>query len=844
MASLRALCGTFAALSIGAAAFVPQPVIAQETAVEEEPAQAPTEAAQREGLEEIVVTATKRAQDLQEVPLAVSALAGDELVDRNITNTMDLMGSLPSLQVTTAYGKTQPNFSLRGISVANEFNSTTASPVGVYVDEVYQSLRASHGGQLFDLERIEVVRGPQGTLFGRNTTGGAVSFFTKKPSLGEATGSFTAGYANYDTWTVSGAAEYTLIPDQLGIRIAGQWAKGDGYTKDPFDGRDYGTTDSFAGRATLLWQPSEDFEATFKLYASQDDPRGDAPVGIGQTAAGTDLVGYNRFDPARPKGATAGRALRENEVEADTQGTYYTSTAGGVLTLEYALSEAWEVTSITGFDVAHYNLSPFDCDGSPFNVCAIRYDTRSKSWNQDFRVNFSGERLRVVAGFYAGRDQTRTHNQPDFFNFLVEDFGLPVSYFNAPLAVGIGTVPDGTAACGAVPVDDALFQVLAPLFGIAGSDRPPGSVGWWDGRSFIDPLNCAAQPPVSPVQLDQFYKLSRPSFAIYGEGEYDLSERLTLTLGLRYTRDTLRYYDGKTYVMNSDRSAIVATTVPYSFPFDPSLPAISQSEKTGRLTGRAILRAEITDSVSTYLSYSRGYRAGAYNALAYQGTSQVYLADPEQVNAGELGFKSRFFSDRMQLNAAAFYYGYQNQQIQEVIQVTSYLRNVDGRLFGVEAELLAQLADWWRLDSSFGWLDTKYDKDQILNPVTNVDIGGNQFQNAPDFTFAVGSDFTLLERDYGALNARFDANYMGDWEYDPYQGRIPSSQQLAEGSKPYWLLNMRVAWDSEHYSIGGWVKNLTDEYYNVYGLNINPFLLDYFQRGAPRTYGLDVTVRF
>jgi iron complex outermembrane receptor protein len=800
-----------------------------------------------EGLEEIVVTATKRAQDVQDVPIAISALTGDDLVDRNITNTMDLMGALPNLQVTTAYGKTQPNFSLRGISVANEFNSTTASPVGVYVDEVYQSLRASHGGQLFDLERIEVVRGPQGTLFGRNTTGGAVNFFTNRPSLGEASGEVSAGYANFDTWRVAGAAEYTLIEGQLGVRVAGQITQGDGYTKDPFDGRDYGTTDSFGARLTLLWAPTEDFEATFKLYTSQDDPRGDAPVGIGQNPDGTMLLGYNRFDPARPKGATPGRALRKNEVEADTQGEYYTSTSGGVLTLRYALNDTIDLTSITGFDVAHYDLSPFDCDGSPYNMCAIRYDTRSKSWNQDLRVNYAGDRLRIVGGFYAGRDRTKTHNQPDFFNFLVEDFGVPVGFFNAPLAVGVATIPDGTAACGATPVGGALFALLAPAFGIAASDRPFGATGWWDGRSFIDPVNCVAgvnSPPLSPVQLDQFYKLSRPSFALYTEAEYDVTERFTLIAGIRYTWDTLEYTDGKTYVMNSDRSAIVATTVPYSFPYDASLPAVEQSEKTRRVTGRVIGRFQITDSISTYVSYSRGYRAGAYNALAYQGTSQVYLADPEQVDAYEVGLKSRLFDDRVQLNGAFFYYDYKNQQIQEVIQVTSYLRNVDGRLYGIEAELLGQLTDWWRLDSSFGWLDTLYDDGQILNPVTNVDIGGNEFQNAPDFTFTIGNDFTLLRREAGSLIARFDANYMGNWQYDMYQGRIPASARLDAGSKPYWLLNMRIAWDSEHYTVAGWVKNLTDEYYNVYGLNINPFLLDYFQRGAPRTYGIDFTYKF
>ncbi|HEU4428095.1 MAG TPA: TonB-dependent receptor, partial [Myxococcota bacterium] len=629
--------------------------------------------------------------------------------------------------------------------------------------------------------------------------------------------------------------------------FAGQVTQGDGYTKDPFDGRDYGTTDSFGARVTLLWAPTEDFEATFKLYTSQDDPRGDAPVGIGQNPDGTMLLGYNRFDPARPKGATPGRALRKNEVEADTQGEYYTSTSGGVLTLKYSLNEAIDITSITGFDVAHYDLSPFDCDGSPYNMCAIRYDTRSKSWNQDLRVNYAGDRLRVVGGFYAGRDRTDTHNQPDFFNFLVEDFGVPVGLFNAPLAVGVATIPDGTAACGAVNVDGNLFAMLAPAFGIAASDRPFAATGWWDGRTFIDPVNCMPgvnSTPLSPVQLDQFYKLSRPSFALYGEAEYDITEAFTITAGLRYTWDTLEYSDGRTLVMSSDRSTIMASTVPYSFPYDPSLPAVEQSEKTRRVTGRLIGRYAFTDSVSAYVSYSRGYRAGAYNALAYQGTSQVYLADPEQVDAYEVGAKSRFLDDRVQLNGAFFYYDYKNQQIQEVIQVTSYLRNVDGRLYGVEAEMLAQLTDWWRIDSSFGYLDTRYDDNQILNPVTNVDIGGNQFQNAPDYTFTIGNDLTLLTRDAGSLIARFDANYMGNWEYDPYQGRIPASPQLDDGSDPYWLLNTRVAWDSEHYTISGWVKNLTDEYYNVYGLNINPFLLDYFQRGAPRTYGIDFTYKF
>lgn len=157
------------------------------------------EAADDGAIMDIVVVAQKRAQNLQDVPLAVSALAGDELQSRGISETSDLQGFVPSLQITTPYGRTQPNFSLRGVSVANEFSASTASPVGVYVDEVYQSFRASHGQQLYDLERVEVLRGPQGTLYGRNTTGGAISFFTNKPDLGANKGYATVGYGNYDT---------------------------------------------------------------------------------------------------------------------------------------------------------------------------------------------------------------------------------------------------------------------------------------------------------------------------------------------------------------------------------------------------------------------------------------------------------------------------------------------------------------------------------------------------------------------------------------------------------------------------------------------------------------------
>lgn len=172
------------------------------------PAPTPQSADDRIGgasLAEIVVTATRRAENLQNVPVAVSAVTGDALTSRGVFQTNDLSGAVPNLQVSSAYGTSQPNFSLRGIGVANEYNANAASPVGVYVDEVYQTFRSSHGQQLYDLDRIEVVRGPQGTLYGRNTTGGAINFITRRPELSGVNGYIAAGYGNYNRRTVEGA---------------------------------------------------------------------------------------------------------------------------------------------------------------------------------------------------------------------------------------------------------------------------------------------------------------------------------------------------------------------------------------------------------------------------------------------------------------------------------------------------------------------------------------------------------------------------------------------------------------------------------------------------------------
>ena len=178
-------------------------------------------------VQEVVVTAQRREQSILKVPVAVTAVSGDALATKGVTNSAQLATVTPNLQVNSPYGDTQPNFSLRGVGVANEYNSNQVSPIGVYIDDVYIVSRTSQGMGLFDLDRVEVLRGPQGTLFGRNTTGGAINFITRQPSLDGSNGYLEAGYGSFNTFKLDAAAETTLDDGQVGLRAAVNYATGE-----------------------------------------------------------------------------------------------------------------------------------------------------------------------------------------------------------------------------------------------------------------------------------------------------------------------------------------------------------------------------------------------------------------------------------------------------------------------------------------------------------------------------------------------------------------------------------------------------------------------------------------
>lgn len=850
---------------------LPAAATAQEAADEQTPDGA-AGATQGGALGDIVVTAHKRSQNVQDVPIAVSAVGGDALKSHGISDVSNLASVIPSLQVTTPYGKTQPNFSLRGVSVANEFAASTASPIGVYVDEVYQSFRASHGQQLFDIDRVEVLRGPQGTLYGRNTTGGAISFFTNLPKLRESNGFLTLGYGNYNTKTAEGAVELTLIPDKLGIRIAGTFGNGDGWLYNPTQGRRSGTTDNYAGRVTVRWKPVDDLDVTLKLYGAHDNPVGATPYALGQLAGGRDALGYSRFDPAQNGGAPLGR----DEVAADTNGNLFTRSLGVALTIAYKLSDRFTITSITGYDEGRYRNAPTDCDGSPNNLCAIGYYSSSKNVNEDLRLSYSGNRLKATLGLYYGYDEVITRNQPDFFGVLrpiLLGAGLPGSYGNpviaSPDSIAVipafaanpALTPTSPGFCAPITVNSTGFLDARSLLALLTDISINNSGGGGFGGAYSAGCRAAGAPPFGPILGEQVYTIQRPSKAIYADASYDVTDKLTVTLGLRYTSDDINYRNGRTTIFDLAGVNPIISTIPYSFPYNPNLPALNQSESVNRVTGRANLSYHFTDRIMGYVNYSRGYRSGSYNGLAYQGLNQVYYIQPETVDAYEAGLKTRLFSNRVQLNLAGFYYNYVNQQFTQVVGATTFTRSGNGRLFGGEAELSVQASHRLRFDASLGLLSTRYGGN-VLDPSNpsspTLPINGNPFPFAAPVTFTGGFDWDFVDVGPGRFTLHGDTSYTGRYYFDPFKnyGQSPCDQPapgfnilqagpaVTCGNPGYWLVNSRLTYRTPRFAVSAWVKNLTDKYYYSYGLNINVFGLDYLNRGLPRTYGIELSAKF
>lgn len=718
-------------------------------------------------IQDIVVTAQRRAETAQRTPLAITAIGGAALSSAGVLETSDLGAVVPNMQIISPFGRSQPNISVRGISVANEYNPNQASPIGVYVDDAYLPSRTSHGQQLYDLERVEVLRGPQGTLYGRNTTGGAVNFITMRPQLDASNGSLEFGYGNHDHVETSGVFNKIIVPDRVAVRGAFNFVHSDGMIPSATGGRAIQSEDSLGGRVSLLAKATDDLTIFLKFYTGRDQPLGNANISIGTGPDGAN--GITGFDST---------GFGKYEHGSTNMGRFRFRASGALANIAYEMGD-WTLTSNSSYDWGGRNLF-HDTDNSPLQVLEINWRDDFKDFNQEVRVNYDGGSLKFVLGGYFGWDEVSADNLYEYFHFL-----------------------DGIA-----PFDPSLSS--------------------------------------SGFGIRSRYTQVRRSRAIFGQAEYNLTEKLSVTAGLRYTWDTLIYKRGNANVLDYDNQPVYNSVPVSGAPYDPDT-FLNRRTSFGALSGKIAVNYQFNSDILAYLSYSRGYRGGAVNAAGYLSPDQVTFVDPETVDAYEAGIKSDLLGNRLRINLSGFYYRYKNQQLQEIVGPLGFLRSAPrSTIYGLEAEVTAGISRDLQLHGTLGLLSTEYNQLTL----SGLTLDGNRLPFAPKITAGLGIDWTAIRLDNGGkITANANISYNSQQWFSPFNSMASFAGDIFDNrnqqQRAYALVNARLNYDSDTIFASLWAKNILNREYSVYGLDLrSTFGFDYLAFGSPRTFGATMGFRF
>jgi iron complex outermembrane receptor protein len=755
--------------------------------------------AQSLAIEEVIVTAQKRAESLQDVPVSVSALSSGDLEGLKMRDTGDIAAQIPNLQASGIAGDGMPIFSLRGVSM-NDYSFNQNSPVAVYSDEVYKGNPSFLGVQMYDLERVEVLRGPQGTLYGKNSTGGAVNLIAQKPGP-DHEAYITLGVGNHDLKKGEGALNLPLT-DNLAVRVAGTWMDAEGWLDNKTPGVDDGNSiDEYGARLSVLWNATENLELLLRAASGKAEgvnfgivAENISPLGVGAGVYGlyNSLGATTRSDSLR-----TGLDHWEFESEQDLRRLVESDSVS--LTVNWDLSDELTLTSISSYDDGEA-LAPEDSDGTANALVNAYQSVEAEQFSQDLRItsNYDGP-LNFIAGLFYAKEEVQSQTSLKYLQDLDlnVDGDLNAEDCSDPLFLALG-MPDLVTPEG-IALDATLGGFGMSLADLAG-------------------YGC---------QTNNSFDQERTSRAVYLDGHYHLDQSWTLRFGVRYTEDRTELTDYAAGYYGND-SVLVAPTI-----------AIGKQEFTdNEITGKLGLDYTTEAGHLIYASVSHGYRTGAFNAQAFQDPSEVTQAEPETLDAFEVGFKMTVWDSRLQLNGAAFHYTYENQQFLNVDQnLIQTLINIDeSEISGLELELVARPLESLMVRAGVGLIDAEV-KEGIL---TGQDLAGNQLPQAPDLNFNFSADWDLLTNSTGTLTLHVDTSFT-----DKQYFEVANVGHTEADS--YWVTNGKLSFESADsaWAFSLWGKNLFEEEYVTSVLDLQAFFgYDYTHVGAPRTFGADVTFRF
>jgi iron complex outermembrane recepter protein len=749
-------------------------------------------------LEEIIVTARRREESVQDVPIAITAFGGKELEHRGIEAIQNLNAAAPnvSIQGGGANAESQGSFVVRGIP-----------GVATYIDGIWQSTTDGlFTLEVVDVDRIEVLRGPQGTLFGKNAVGGAIQYITRAPAERfQASASASVGAFNRRDFQASLDAPIT---PELRTKITAAGMRRDGFVSSLAIDRDYGDVHDQLLRADVLWQPSERFSLRAIAEHSEVDRAGPArvlrrivdPVFDSATGRNTNpraqafvnagLPYTNATHAAGWRGGTVG----EYETRIDwlspgliTELTRYTAD----MTLKF--TDDLRLRSLTGYR-EHRRRTQIDYDGAEITLIERDWRAKGRLFTQELQLLGSRGNIDWVVGGYYWRDP----RQDRVWTWAMTDFRDP-ALRQAALAGGRGVTP----------------------------------------------------ATVTPVVLDNLTYAQSEGAAVFADLKLPITDRLALALGVRWNEENFET-NVQTPVVPVPLEPDT-TSAGDKFAVAENRPSFEESFRS--VTPRVTVQYRWTPDVMAYIGYSEGFSAGGFTVLnlPYPDVPTAVPYGPEEIKNFEIGLRADWLDRRLRTNVSAFHSDYEGIQVNTYVRTrfppgappgglpesvplpNVYLTNAaEARAHGLELEATWAATDRVRFGLNAGWLDAEYTE---VGAAANAITVNSRFQQAPELTANVNLayDIPVLR---GVLTPRIDYTYTGDF--------VLANDDARQITQPaYALVNARLTYEAgANWSIAVFGTNLTDERYVNSGFYSDAFLLEFVTLGRPREYGLTVNVRF
>ena len=691
-------------------------------------------------LEEVIVTAQKRVQSAQNVPIAITALSGDFIENKNILAVKDLQNFTPGLRIAQQ-DSAKTFIRIRGVG-SSKFDVGSSGSVGVFIDEIYLPRFSGADIGLIDLERVEVLKGPQGTLFGRNTAAGAISVWSRRPTQ-ETEAYLEAGVGNEDSYLVRGAWS-GAVSDKTSMRFSlGQQQDG-GFQKNTLTG-----TPDDRDNATARLQVQYDASDTLTILASLQYSERE------QDAMLQKNIALGTGGPILPLlisplvSATANDDFREYPVTHD--GGFESDSLYSSLRIEKEF-ETFQLVATTGYLDGDSTIIN-DFDSNDVNVGLSTFEENYDTFSQEIRL--AGENW--LGGVY---------------------------YY----------------------MDDAYSDYKFS----------------WLEDSFIDLLHPGVEDN-GPIDIET------TAWAVFGEYTFDLTEKLSFTLGGRYSVDKIDF----TLQGITNAPGIPPTVADFTY---------SEDKDWDSFDPKIAFTYQLNDDILTYLTYTEGYKAGGIQFTASTEAVAREVFDPEELSAYEFGIKSELLENTLRLNASVFYYDYQDLQVQRVdtslsggLPIAFTSNAAESEITGFEFDMNWVPLEGLDIRFAYAYLDTEYN--DFIGP-GGEDFSGNPLPSSPENTVIGSVDYTATVGGGWMVSVGTDWTWIDEFNFD-----VTDDDEHTKGGD-YTLGAARLAFISpdDHWTIAAFVNNLTDEEYYSQKTRRNSEVLA--AAGDGRRYGLRVRYDF